>query len=113
MRIRRPAFEVQTQAAKPYSSVHLLFDGVPSGIDFSAVRQCLLSQPGVTRVLDLHVWTMGISEVVLSAHWVRPEGYPEDEFFAVMTRALHERFDIDHVTVQVVRTPGFESGAVQ
>lgn len=89
-------------------SVHLLFDGVPPEVDLPTVRQFLLSQPGVTRVLDLHVWAMGTSEVALSAHLLRPEGYPEDDFFRDITSQLRERFDIDHVTVQVLRAPGIE-----
>ncbi len=36
-------------------SLHLLFDGVPVGIDIGAVRQSLLQTPGVREVHDLHV----------------------------------------------------------
>ena len=39
-------------------SLHLLFDGVPEQVDLPAVRQFLLSQPGVCDVHDLHVWAM-------------------------------------------------------
>lgn len=86
-------------------SVHLLFDGVPSTVDLPAVRTWLLSLPGVTRVHDLHIWAMGTSEVALTAHLVMPGGHPEDAFFQNITHELHEQFDIEHVTVQVVREP--------
>jgi cobalt-zinc-cadmium efflux system protein len=43
-------------------SLHLLFDGVPDGVDLGAVQALLESLPGVTRVHDLHVWAMGTSE---------------------------------------------------
>lgn len=92
-------------------SVHLLFDGVPSTVDLPAVRAWLLSLPGVTRVHDLHIWAMGTSEVALTAHLVMPDGHPQDAFFQNITHELHERFDIEHVTVQVVREPFTQSCA--
>ena len=36
-------------------SLHLLFDGVPDGVDLYAVQGLLKSLPGVERVHDLHV----------------------------------------------------------
>lgn len=86
-------------------SLHLLFDGVPANVDLPAVRAWLLSLPGVTRVHDLHIWAMGTSEVALSAHLVMPGGHPDDAFLQSLTHQLHDRFDIEHVTVQVVREP--------
>ncbi len=86
-------------------SVHLLFDGVPANVDLPAVRAWLLSLPGVSRVHDLHIWAMGTSEVALTAHLVMPGGHPDDAFLQSLTHQLHYRFDIEHVTVQVVREP--------
>jgi cobalt-zinc-cadmium efflux system protein len=84
-------------------SLHLLFDGVPEGVDLVAVRDCLLGLPGVTRVHDLHVWAMGTSHIALTAHLITPAGQPGDDFYREATALLHERFDIDHVTLQAVR----------
>lgn len=78
---------------------------MPTTVDLPAVRTWLLSLPGVARVHDLHSWAMGTSEVVLTAHLVMPDGHPEDAFFQNITHELHERFDIEHVTAQVVREP--------
>ena len=86
-------------------SAHLLFDGVPEQIDLTAVRNYLESLPGVDRVHDLHVWAMGTSEVALTAHLVMPEGHPSDSFYQAATQELHERFEIEHVTIQVVTEP--------
>ncbi|CAH0350056.1 cation diffusion facilitator family transporter [Aquabacterium sp. CECT 9606] len=86
-------------------SMHLLFDGVPEQIDLGAVKGYLQSLPGIDRVHDLHVWAMGSSEVALTAHLVMPAGQPDDVFLKDMTQHLHEQFDIDHVTVQVVKVP--------
>ncbi|MDO9004554.1 MAG: cation diffusion facilitator family transporter [Aquabacterium sp.] len=86
-------------------SMHLLFDGVPDQIDLGAVRGYLQSLPGIERVHDLHVWAMGTSEVAMTAHLVMPSGHPDDAFLKGINQQLHEQFDIDHVTVQVVKVP--------
>jgi cobalt-zinc-cadmium efflux system protein len=86
-------------------SVHLLFDGVPEGVDLRAVQALLEALPGVARVHDLHVWAMGTSEIAMTAHLVMPEGRADDAFLQDATRQLHDRFEIEHVTLQVVRVP--------
>ena len=86
-------------------SLHLLFDGVPEGVDLLAVRALLASLPGVTRVHDLHVWAMGTSEIAMTAHLVMPDGQPGDAFLQDATEKLHDQFGIEHVTLQVVRVP--------
>jgi cobalt-zinc-cadmium efflux system protein len=86
-------------------SLRLLFDGVPVHIDLPAVRVYLDSLPGITRVHDLHVWGMGTSQVALTAHLVAPAGPLGDAFLRSATAGLHDRFGIDHVTLQVVSEP--------
>jgi cobalt-zinc-cadmium efflux system protein len=86
-------------------SLHLLFDGVPDSIDLHAVRACLLALPGVQRVHDLHVWAMGSEQIALTAHLVMPSGQADDAFYRAANRLLHDRFEIAHVTLQVVREP--------
>lgn len=86
-------------------SVHLLFDGVPPGVDLHAVQALLETQPGVTHVHDLHVWAMGTSEIALTAQLVMPGGHPDDTFLQAVTAQLHERFRIEHSTIQIMREP--------
>ena len=86
-------------------SLHLLFDGVPEGIDLHAVRRELEALPGVDRVHDLHVWATGTTETVLTAHLVMPDGHPDDSFFEAATARLQAHFRIGHVTLQVVTQP--------
>jgi cobalt-zinc-cadmium efflux system protein len=84
-------------------SLHLMFDGVPDGIDLSAVQALLEGLPGVSRVHDLHVWAMGTSEIAMTAQLVVPGGEADDDFLRDATRRLHDRFAIEHVTLQVMR----------
>lgn len=83
-------------------SLHLLFDGVPEGIDLAAVRELLAGLPGVTEVHDLHVWAMGTSETALTAHLVMtPERRDADELLRTAADQLHRRFGIHHATLQL------------
>jgi cobalt-zinc-cadmium efflux system protein len=84
-------------------SLHLLFDGVPDSVDPQAVHACLAALPGVTRVHDLHIWAMGTSQVALTAHLVMPQGQADDAFLQHATDLLHARFEITHVTLQVMQ----------
>ncbi len=86
-------------------SLHMLFDGVPAHIDPQAVHDCLAALPGVTQVHDLHIWAMGTSHVALTAHLVMPQGQADDAFLNQATELMHDRFEITHVTLQVVKVP--------
>lgn len=82
-------------------SIDLMLDAVPPGIDAEEVKRYLEGLPGVAEVHDLHIWAMSTTEVALTAHLVRP-GVPQgDEIYHRATRELHERFGIEHATLQV------------
>ncbi|OGA94840.1 MAG: cation transporter [Betaproteobacteria bacterium RIFCSPLOWO2_12_FULL_66_14] len=93
-------------------SLHLMFDGVPDSIDLEAVQDHLRSQPGVADVHDLHVWAMSTSDIALSVHLVMPGGHPGDAFLEALARALHDRFAINHPTIQI-EFGGLDHGCVQ
>jgi cobalt-zinc-cadmium efflux system protein len=83
-------------------SLHLLFDGVPEGIDVRDVRATLLALPGVQGLHELHVWGMATSETALTVHLVL--GAQQDDRDSLLRAAayvLQERFKIRHVTVQL------------
>jgi cobalt-zinc-cadmium efflux system protein len=83
-------------------STHLLFDGVPDGIDIAAVRQTLRSLPGVGDVHDLHVWAMGTAHTALTAHLVlRDAGVDSSVVLHEAEEELREHFGIHHATLQL------------
>jgi len=82
-------------------SLHLLFDGVPEGIDLARVDALLRQQAGVVDVHDLHVWGMSATDVALTAHLVMPGGHPGDAFLDDLAHELHEHFEINHPTLQI------------
>ncbi len=82
-------------------SVHLLFDGVPDGIDLPAVRRSLLALPGVAGLHDLHVWAMGSTENAATAHLVLAEQADATAVLQAATHALREGYAIGHATLQL------------
>lgn len=80
-------------------SLALTLDAVPAHIQIPALREFLRGQPGVMGVHDLHVWALGSSQVALTAHLVLDRASPD--FLIATETALHERFGIDHVTLQI------------
>jgi cobalt-zinc-cadmium efflux system protein len=74
---------------------------VPAGIDPGAVRAHLDAVAGVVQVHDLHIWPMSTTETALTCHLVMPEGHPGDRVLAHLAQELHDRFGIEHATIQV------------
>ena len=82
-------------------SLRLALDAVPEGIDLPSIEQYLESLPGVTAVHDLHVWAMSTTETALTAHLVKPDARVDDALLARLARELHDRFGIEHTTIQL------------
>lgn len=85
-------------------SADVLLDRVPAHLDLDDVRATLAAEPGVEEVHHLHVWSLGGSEVALSAH-VRLAGdlalHDAQERTRGFEALLHDRFGIGHTTLQV------------
>ena len=82
-------------------SLELALDAVPDHIDPEAVRRYLAELPGVTEVHDLHIWAMSTTETALTAHLVMPSSPCAAHFLGSVCKDLHQRFRIDHPTLQV------------
>lgn len=82
-------------------SVNLALDAVPEGIDADAVASYLKALPGVLEVHDLHIWAMSTTENAMTAHLVMRMGTSEPRFLGDVCKALHDRFKIEHSTLQV------------
>ena len=82
-------------------SVNLSLDAVPAGIDVNAVEEYLAGLPGITRVHDLHIWAMSTTESALTAHLVKPDGKLDDPLLLRVQEELHDRFGIEHMTIQL------------
>lgn len=85
------------------SSLHILFEGTPEGLDFWEIADAMVAIEGVDDVHALHVWAISSSEFALSAHLVVGDERLSD--LAAVVRAvkemLAERFGIGHPTLEV------------
>jgi cobalt-zinc-cadmium efflux system protein len=82
-------------------AVDLVMDAVPDNIDLEEVRAFLGGLPRVSDVHDLHVWAMSTTETALTAHIVMPDASCEPRFLTDVCKQLHDRFGIEHATLQV------------
>lgn len=78
----------------------ILLDRVPASVKATEVERRMMAVAGVTRVHDLHVWTVASGLIAMSAHVVAPdlETHP-----AILHRLEHElnHMGIRHVTLQL------------
>jgi cobalt-zinc-cadmium efflux system protein len=84
-------------------SVDLALDAVPRGIETGAITAALRDLDGVTEVHDLHVWGASTSESSLTVHLVVPDATAHEPTLAAAKSLLHDRFRIDHTTIQIER----------
>lgn len=79
-------------------SVDLAMDAVPPGVDQGAISAALAALPGVEEVHDLHIWALSTTRTALTAHLVAG---PDPGLVARACTLLHDRFGIDHATIQL------------
>ncbi|CAN5604975.1 cation diffusion facilitator family transporter [soil metagenome] len=87
-------------------SINLVLDAVPRGIDAGTVQEFLEQLPGVSAIHHLHVWGLSTTETACTAHVVKNEPHLDDELLKRIAHELHERFGIEHTTIQFERCDG-------
>ena len=85
-------------------SVWMSLAGVPAGINVDQVELELAALDGVETVHDLHVWPLSTTETALTAHLVAPGVDEADELLLAARSMLHDRFGIEHCTLQIERS---------
>jgi len=82
-------------------TVSVLMEGAPGHIDVDEVRETLCGISGVVAVHDLHVWTITSGMECLSAHVVVADEAIACSMLARVRSTLHDKFGLDHLTIQV------------
>ena len=105
-----PAMSLAVAVVILWSSIGLLKEsvwmslaGVPSGIDADEVEMSLAELAGVDAVHDLHIWPLSTTETALTAHIVTAQADYPDALLESARALLHDRFRIEHCTIQVER----------
>jgi cobalt-zinc-cadmium efflux system protein len=82
-------------------SGRIFLEGAPASALPAEVGQAIAGHDGVVETHDLHVWTVTSGFPALSAHvLVRPDADCH-RIRLELERMLHERFGLDHTTLQV------------
>jgi len=85
-------------------SGRVLLEAAPEGVDPAEVAAALRAHPGVTDVHDLHVWEISSGFPALSAHVLVGRNEDCHGIRRELEAILHERFGLDHTTLQVEHT---------
>lgn len=86
-------------------TTRILLEGVPKGVSLQDVRAAIVGVPGVASVHDLHVWSLTSDDHSLSTHVTLLDGADFEGVRIAIAGMLHERFELEHATIQVEREP--------
>jgi cobalt-zinc-cadmium efflux system protein len=81
--------------------VGVLMEAAPTGVDVDAAGAAICEQDGVRSVHDLHIWTVTSGFGALAAHVVVSSDCDRDLVRRRIELLLHDRFGIDHTTLQM------------
>lgn len=95
-------------------TARILMQGVPDDLDMEAVRAAVLAVNGVAELHELRVWALSGTDVVLSAHLVLDRSDISDAtgVVTVVKDVLHDRFGVEHATIETECAAGGCSGCV-
>jgi cobalt-zinc-cadmium efflux system protein len=82
-------------------SGRIFLEGAPASAPPAEVGRAIAAHPGVVETHDLHVWTVTDGFPALSAHVLVEPGADCHRLRLELERLLHERFSVDHTTLQV------------
>ena len=82
-------------------AVHILMEGVPPHLNPAEIEAAMRTAHGIRAVHDLHVWTLTSGRDALSAHVLVEDLADGQHVLGDLRTLLHERFAIDHVTIQL------------
>lgn len=84
-------------------TTQILLEGAPRGINLGELRAAIAATEGVNSVHDLHVWSLTSDDHSLSAHVELAEQADFEVVRTTIAAMLHERYDIEHATIQTER----------
>jgi len=82
-------------------SMNLSLDAAPTDIDVAEIENYLLNLDNVINTHDLHIWALSTRETALTVHLVVNEALIDNHFLEGVTQELHDRYSIEHATIQI------------
>ena len=93
-------------------SGHILMEGTPRNLDMDEVRDDLTKEiDGLLDVHHLHAWSLSATQTVMTLHARVSETTDNYTILTAINRRLHDKFGIDHATVQIERGAECPPGA--
>ena len=85
-------------------TTHVLLEGTPKRLDFAEVAAVIATEPGISGVHHLHLWSLASDTPAMSAHVVVGEDVTMHEAQRrgdAVRAVLAERFGIEHATLEL------------
>ncbi|HEU5356716.1 MAG TPA: cation diffusion facilitator family transporter [Actinocrinis sp.] len=86
-------------------SWRIFLEGAPAGLDPAVVGGAMASDPQISEVHDLHIWTITSGFAALSAHVLVVPGQDCHAVRGRLQELLREQYGIQHTTLQVDHAP--------
>lgn len=93
-------------------AVSVLMEWAPAHVEVRSVEDAIRAVSGVSAVHDLHVWTISSGRVALSGHIVSARDRDAAKLLQELSDLLHDRFAIEHSTLQIETKDFDEPGGV-
>ncbi len=87
-----------------WEATHVLMEGTPAELDLHELAEAMHRMQGVSRVTDLHAWSITTGFNALSAHVETREGMTAEDREVLrdaLTDLLRREFPLHHLTLQV------------
>jgi cobalt-zinc-cadmium efflux system protein len=97
---------VRSGTALVKASARIFLEAAPERLDPEQIGRALVAETGVIEVHDLHVWEVSSGFPALSAHVLVAAETDCHRARRAMEAMLHERFGLDHTTLQVDHAGG-------
>jgi cobalt-zinc-cadmium efflux system protein len=92
---------IRSGATLVHASARVFLEAAPEELDPEQIGRALVAVPGVVEVHDLHVWEVSSGFPALSAHVLVAAHEDCHRARREMEAALHDRFGLEHTTLQV------------
>jgi cobalt-zinc-cadmium efflux system protein len=92
-------------------ALHILMEGVPPHLNVREIEVAMTTVPGVHAVHDLHIWTLTSGKEAMSSHVVVEDLAAGHRTLGALHTLLHERFGIEHTTIQLEPEPLVQLGS--
>jgi len=79
----------------------VLMEGTPQHIDFTEIKDALLSIDGVRYAHNLRIWSLTTTKITMSVHLAIDDIIQSQEILQEASKLMHKRFAIQDSTIQI------------